>query len=106
MPVCNHDCFNCQFDDCICDDDQDAAESKFVESLLSERSGENKALKRAQAKYQKTHKDKIAAYQKAYRESRKQELAAIKRDWYQRNKAQVLAQQKAYRAKKDEGVNQ
>ena len=62
--VCNRDCFNCLFDDCICDEmiAEDYAETREIEKELL---------------FPKTHRQKqIAAYQKAYKAKNKEQIAA------------------------------
>ena len=62
MNICDHDCFRCKFDDCICDDmtPDDYAEARERDFALT-RTPEQK---------------KIAAKQKAYYEANRDEIAA------------------------------
>ena len=62
-PVCNRDCLNCIFDDCICDE------------MTHE---DYKALRKMDfiCGAKETPDAKIAAYQKAYREANREEIAA------------------------------
>lgn len=61
-PVCDHDCFNCKYDDCICDDMtlDDYAEARDRDYDLTHT----------------TKQKKIAAKQKAYYEANRDEIAA------------------------------
>lgn len=60
--ICDRDCFNCKYDDCICDDMtlDDYAEASARDYDLTHTSEQKK----------------IAAYQKAYREANRDEIAA------------------------------
>lgn len=64
--VCNEDCLNCKFDDCI----------KGDTSYISEH------RKEYYREYYKKNKEKYSAYNKAYREKHREELNAKAREYY------------------------
>lgn len=81
--ICDRDCFNCRFDDCICDemtaDDWKAA--RGIDDFI----------------HTKTEKEKsIAAYQKQYREENRETIAAYKKQYYEENRETIAAKQKQY----------
>ncbi len=75
--ICDHDCFNCKYDDCICDDMtlDDYAEARDRDFELTHTS-EQKKIAAKQKAYYEANRDKIAAKQKAYREANRDEIAA------------------------------
>ena len=77
--VCDKDCFNCKFQDCIYDalDALDYAESSARDKILT----------------QTPKQEKLAAQQRAYREANREKLAAQKRAYYEANREKVAAQQ-------------
>ena len=94
MSVCDRDCFNCTFDDCILEKleliDYLFAEEIEREFLREKSSTYNPAC------YQK-NKEKIAARQAAYRQKNKEKIAAQKAAYYQKNKEKIAAQRAARR---------
>lgn len=71
-PVCDKDCFNCKFEDCIYDelDAVDYAESSRLDKELT----------------QTAKQKKLAAQQRAYYEANCEKLAAQKRAYYEAKK--------------------
>ena len=65
-PVCNRDCFNCQFDDCILEEGPNAEEYRELALI-------DKSL------FETPEKRKLAAYKKAYREANREKVAASKK---------------------------
>ena len=89
-PVCNRDCLNCLFDDCIRDE------------MTHE---DYKALRKMDfiCGAKETPDAKIAAKRKAYREANREEIAAYQKAYYEANREEIAAKRKAYReAKKKE----
>lgn len=75
MNICNQDCLNCAYDDCICDG---MTLADYAMSL---------ALDRAAATDRKTNREReIAAKQKAYREANRDEIAAKRKAYYEAKK--------------------
>ena len=83
-PVCNRDCLNCLFDDCICDE------------MTHE---DYKALRKMDfiCGAKETPDAKIAAKRKAYREANREEIAAYQKAYYEANREEIAAKRKAYR---------
>ena len=84
MTVCNKDCFNCPFPDCVLDelDAEDYRKAKEVDDLLHPKTKQQK---------------KLAAQKRAYYEANRDKLAAQKRAYYEANRDKVAAQQKEKR---------
>ena len=100
--ICNRDCLNCIYPDCILDAEPDA------EELCKLRQTEQQFLmtpkQRKQAEwnrvYRKAHPDRIAKGKRAHYERNREKIAAYHREHYRQNRERILAQQKAYRARK------
>ena len=80
MAVCNKDCFNCPFPDCINDemdyeDYLDAATTER-EIILPKSKKEKKAAARQKAYYE-ANREKVAARQKAYREANREKAESM-----------------------------
>ena len=104
MNICDHDCFHCKFDDCICDDmtQDDYAEARERDFALT-RTAEQKKIAAKQKAYREANRDEIAAYQKAYYEANRDEIAAKQKAYREANRDEIAARQKAYReANRDE----
>ena len=73
MTICNKDCFNCQYPDCVLDelDAEDYRESSQRDRALKERTDKQR---------------KAAAQQKAYREANRDEYNAYMRNYRKRSK--------------------
>ena len=102
--ICNRDCFNCPFPDCVCDDesqdDIDAAERRDLQIQAGWDSNEKK--RRRDARYREKHREKAKINARAYYAANKEYVKEKHAEWYKANRDRVLAQQKAYReANKD-----
>lgn len=115
--ICNHDCFNCQYPDCMNDDitlgeyreiaERDA-EIKWQNSLKTDSERQKLLNLRAYHKanadkeraykmaYREVHKERLRAYDKAYYEINKDRKCANKKAWNEANKEHVCAYGKAY----------
>ena len=91
FPICNRDCFNCQFEDCILEDGPNAAEYRDLALI-------DKSL------FETPEKRKVTASQKAYREANREKVAASQKAYYEANREKVAASQKAYREANREKV--
>ena len=83
VSVCNRDCFNCTFDDCILDvlDAEDYKEQRRIEKeILLPKSEKEKELAAKRRAYYEANKEELAAYQRAYREANKERLRAYGRE--------------------------
>ena len=80
MKICNKDCFNCPFDDCINDemDYEDYVESANRDKDLRSTSKRRKVAAQKKA-YREANRDKVAEYQKAYYEANKIRIAENRR---------------------------
>ena len=93
VKVCNRDCFNCAFDECI------------LEELEAEDYAEQRRIEREIVKPKSAKEKKIAAYQRAYYEANKDEIAAKKRAYREANKDEIAAKRRAYREANREKYN-
>lgn len=92
VKVCNRDCFNCVFDDCILEEleAEDYAEQRRIErEIVKPKSAKEKKIAAYQRAYYEANKDEIAARQRAYREANREKYNAYMRDYSrkQREKA-------------------
>ena len=97
VPVCDKDCFNCSYDDCILDD-LDYDDYKELAAIDKElvRTPEKTKLAAQQRAYREANKEKLAAQQRAYYQANKEKLAARQRAYYQANKEKLAAQQRDF----------
>ena len=98
--VCNRDCFNCPFPDCINDvdtqEDIDAAERR--EQKIKDGWCRAERIARRQKEYRDEHREKAIESSRKYYATHKDHVKKKHAEWYQKNKERILAQQKAYRA--------
>lgn len=73
--VCNGDCFNCVYDDCIYDEGIDPTKARKRET---------------QRRYYEKHKEKMQAYKRQWYEEHKEHVRQQKREWYEKNKQKKL----------------
>ena len=74
--VCNGDCFNCVYDDCIYDEGIDPKKARKRET---------------QRRYYEKHKEKMQAYKRQWYEENKEHCREQKREWYRKNREKKLA---------------
>ena len=100
--ICNRDCLNCIYPDCILDADPSADEIRDLD--LIERHFLTTPRQRKKAEwdkaYRKAHPDRIAKAKRAHYERNREKIAAYHREHYRQNRERILEQQKAYRARK------
>ena len=104
--ICNKDCFNCPYEDCINDefDDNDFRELKKLDKELGEMNTttgyEYDQYRKKKRQYYQTHKEERKAYQRSYyqthKEERKEERRAYNRKCYQTHKEERKAYQRSY----------
>lgn len=94
--ICNKDCFNCPYPDCINDelDYEDYRELAQIDKDLTS-TPIKKKLAAQQKAYREANREKVAAAQKAYREGNREKLAAAQKAYYEANREKLAAQQKA-----------
>ena len=99
VAICNKDCFNCQYPDCVLDelDAEDYRESRERDRLLKQRTDKQRKAAAQQKAYREANRDKVAAQQKAYYEANRDKVAAQQKAYREANRDKVAAQQKAYR---------
>lgn len=99
--MCNRDCFNCIYDDCILDeiDENDLQELKDAEEIAgiikpSKKSGYNKEQKAA---YYNAHREKYKSYRRKHYEKHREQIKAYQKRYYQEHKKEVLEKKKQKR---------
>ena len=97
--ICDRDCFNCRFDDCICDemtaDDWKAA--RGIDDFIHTKTEKEKSIAAKQKQYYEENRESIAAKQKKYREENRESIAAYQKQYYEENRESIAAYQKRYR---------
>lgn len=123
--ICDRDCFNCKFEDCINDrmEIEDYIEGdKIDKDIIRERSQKKKrklspmAIKRKK-EYHSENRDNPSSYAKAYydlnreryrkyRLENKERKSAYDRDYFSRNKKKITEKNKIYGAKNKEHLRE
>lgn len=93
MGICNKDCFNCPFPDCVNDEGADAAEyaearEREITIRDAQRDGKGRKLAARNRAYYEANREKIAARNRAYREANREEINAYMRE-YRRKRRQA-----------------
>lgn len=86
--ICNEDCFNCPYPDCVRDD---LTAATYADLATIDKTIINPPTLRQR---------KVAAQQRAYREANKEKVAAQKRAYREANKEKRREYNRRYRAKK------
>lgn len=87
--VCNRDCFNCPYPDCVLDEPMSAeeyAEAREREELLKDPKARKLAAK--QRAYYEANREELAAKQRAYREANREEYNAYMREYMRRRRSE------------------
>lgn len=102
--ICNRDCFNCVFDDCINDEMclEDWKESREIEEFISPKTKRQKAIAAYQKDYLEKNREAIAAYKKDYREKNREALKEVHREYYATHKEYFKAYYRRKKAMKAE----
>lgn len=97
QPVCDRDCFNCPYPDCICNTltSKDIAESRALDRTIlnpgkkpmSEDAYERH--KERSRRYYHAHKEQRAAYLKEYKRTHREQLKESDRRWRKANPGKV-----------------
>lgn len=102
--ICNKDCFNCPYEDCI-NDEMDHED--YREAAVRDRELFMTPKKRERAAYQKAYyeknKEKRAAYQKEYREKNREKLAAGKKAYREAHREAYNRYHREYARRKRNG---
>lgn len=85
MAICDKDCFNCKFDDCVVDELPDEELQDTDKVIFNE--AELKILKRRERnrRYYHTHKEQCKQAMKRWNEAHAEEVKAHKRKYWREN---------------------
>lgn len=85
MAVCNYDCFNCIYDDCIVEGVTDKEREE-----MKERDNEVKAPNKYSKKYREMHKDDIKKYHTEYYYANQRYCQEYSLNYYYANRGSIL----------------
>lgn len=99
--VCNKDCFNCPYEDCILDDldleDYEELDKIDQNIMTSDVNDDWIAKKREyQKNYYQNNKARMLEKSKAWHEAHKAEMKAYKQAYYQAHKEEIKLKQRKY----------
>ena len=96
-PICERDCFNCKFADCIREDltAADYDDARALEVFIHPPTPAQRRIAAKQKAYREENREAIAAKQKAYREENREAIAAKKKAYYEENREAIAAKKKA-----------
>lgn len=99
MSICDKDCFNCPYDDCICNEfsEEDLEKINALVEILT--LPEKPPVSEKKRTYYERHKEERKAYQRDYYAKHKQEHAIRRRAYYERNRQKIIAQVREYERK-------
>lgn len=102
--MCNKDCFNCVFSDCINDEisNDDLTALEEIEKIVGlikpkKKSGYTKERKR---QYYYEHKDKFREYKRKYYQENKERLEAYQKEYTAKHRQEIDEKRKAIRLAK------
>ena len=104
--ICDRDCFNCPFPDCVREDlvAEDYADARELERYIHPPTlSEIRAAAKKKAYYEE-NREAIAAKKKAYREENREAIAAKQKAYREENREAIAAKQKAYREENREAI--
>ena len=98
--ICDRDCFNCHFDDCICDEmtAADWKEARGIDDFIHTKTAKEKAIVAYQKRYREENRETIAAYQKRYYEENRETIAAHQKRYREENREALISFGDALRA--------
>ena len=72
--ICDRDCFNCRFDDCICDEmtADDWKEARSVDDFIKPKTEKEKSIAAYQKRYREENRESLISFGDALRAVRKQ----------------------------------
>lgn len=96
--ICNKDCFNCPYKDCINDemDHEDYVEAAERDRNLKMMPEKVASRNKAHNSYYAKNRERILAKRKVYYEANREKITVWKKKYYAENREKVLAQQKVY----------
>lgn len=100
--LCNRDCFNCPFPDCIIDEISDSEiekSEKADESVRICRHSHNPNLE-ARRIYCKSHRPQCSKTTREWRHNNAEHCRQYAKQYYQKNRERILENAKKYRNKK------
>ena len=103
--TCNHDCFNCTYDDCIVDDlvHADYLAEKDLDAFAGVNEPKESLHRRKyKKKYREEHIEQDREYQRKYYQEHAEHKKEATRKWTRENKERAAAYGKEYRAKNKE----
>lgn len=99
--ICDHNCFACKYDDCICDEDanwQERVEGNALDSVTKSKLTD--AQRRANKKYRESHREEINAYAREYYRRHREERIAYQSAYARSHREQVNVAERARYARK------
>ena len=80
--VCDKDCFNCPYDDCINDelDAEDYRSARAIDDFVRPRTRAEEAIAAKKREYREANREAIAAKKREYYEANREAIAAKKRE--------------------------
>ena len=105
-PICERDCFNCKFADCIREDltAADYDDARALEAFIHPPTPAQRRIAAKQKAYYEENREAIAAKQKAYYEENREAIAAKQKAYREENREAIAAKQKAYREENRESI--
>lgn len=95
---CNHDCLNCQYEDCILDDDDEeftAEELTYEDIVENELVPRSKKMARARSlKYAENHREQIREYGRKYYHEHREVMSENSVKWCRENRLLVNARKR------------
>ena len=103
--ICDQNCFECKFEDCILDSQDISSENEEIEIYLQKTDPlylERQLQRNKRKAYYEKNKNKIIEYQKEYREKHKTRIKEIKHQYYLNHKKEYAIRS----AKRNERIKQ
>lgn len=86
--ICNYDCFNCKYSDCIASDTITQEERKTINARnnTDKEYKHSEKSRKARRRYYREHIDSAREYQKKYQKDHEEELREYRKKYYQNHK--------------------
>lgn len=97
--MCNKDCFNCPYDDCINDeinerDYEELAEAEKIAGIEKPKKKKKSYSKEKKLQYYYEHRDHIREYKKQYYLKNRERFIEYRRNYYQDHHEEILKKQR------------